>query len=91
MPISGAETIEVIIYGFAMGLATVLGFEASALVLALVAKSIFQFTGWVHLGSERSAWLGAVVLYWGLLPAVFLGLIVCARTCKSRWNGKPNQ
>jgi hypothetical protein len=30
-------------------------------------------------------------LYWGFLPAVFLGTIVGARACKSRWNGESAQ
>ena len=91
MATSIAGRVEAILYGLAAGVSTVVVFEVAVLFLAIPVKWLFHYTGWVHLGSELSAWFGVVFLYWGFLPAVFLGAIVGVRACKSRWNGKLTQ
>jgi len=49
-------------------------------------KLIEQHTKWFYFGEEWSNWLGVVFLYGATLPAIFLGLIVCARSIKSHGN-----
>jgi len=83
---SGAQKLTVVLGGIAAGLATFITVEIAAGFLSVIVRLIEQYTKWFDLGEERNNWLGVVFLYWAVLPAIFIGAVVCARTIKSRWN-----
>jgi hypothetical protein len=83
------KRIAAIVVGLGAGFLTFVGVEVAAGILSVVVNLFDRYTGLIHLGPEWSNWLGVVFLYWGVLPAAFLALVVFARVCKSRWNGKP--
>ncbi len=68
------------------GMATFIAVEIAAGFLSVAVRLIEQYTKWFYLGDEWNNWLGVVFLYRGILPAIFLGLVVGARRIKSRWN-----
>jgi hypothetical protein len=72
--------------GYGRGLATFIAVEIGAGFLSVVVRLIEHYTKSFYLGEEWNNWLGVVFLYWAVLPAIFIGAVVCARTIKSRWN-----
>ncbi len=83
---SAAQKFTVVLGGAAAALATFIAVEIAAGFLSVAVRLIEQYTKWFYLGDEWNNWLGVVFLYWGILPAIFLGLVVGARRIKSRWN-----
>jgi preprotein translocase subunit SecY len=83
---SADEKFTAILSGMGAGIATFIAVEIVAGFLSVIVRLIEQYTKWFYLGDEWNNWLGAVFLYWAILPAIFLGLVVCARKIKSRWN-----
>lgn len=83
---SATQKFTVVLGGIAAALATFIAVEIAAGVLSVVVRLVEQYTRWFNLGDEWNTWLGAIFLYWAILPAGFFGLIVFARTIKSRWN-----
>jgi len=83
---SAAQKLTAVFGGIAAGGATFMGVEIAAGVLSVVVRLVEQYTHWFTLGNDRNAWLGAVFLYWAILPAGFFGLVVFARKIKSSWN-----
>jgi hypothetical protein len=79
---SARDKISVILGGVGAGFLTFMGAEAAAFVLVVVFRLINKYTGRVE-----SEWFGLVFVFYAQIPAACLGLIVCARVCKSRWNG----
>jgi hypothetical protein len=65
---------------------TFVSVEIASLVLAVAVRLVERYTKWFYLGEEWNNWLGVVFLQWATPPAIFLGLVVCARKIKSRWN-----
>jgi hypothetical protein len=81
---SAGDKISVILDGIGAGFLTFVGVDAAAFVVVVVIRLVDKYTGRVQPGSE---WTGLVFFYWTQFLAAFLGLIVCARVCKSRWHG----
>ncbi|HZW97060.1 MAG TPA: hypothetical protein VFF64_29210 [Candidatus Eremiobacteraceae bacterium] len=80
------QKFAVIVKGILAGFVTFVGVEIAAAALSVIVRLVEEYTHWFNLGDSWNAWLGVVFLFWGALPAIFLGLIVCARTIKSGRN-----
>jgi hypothetical protein len=83
---SAEQKFMAILRGMGAGMATFIAVEIAAGFLSVVVRFIEQYTKWFHLGDEWNNWLGVIFLYWAMLPAIFLGLVVCGRSIKSQWN-----
>ncbi len=83
---SAGKKLVAVLRGMGAGMATFIAVEIAAGFLSVVVRLIEQYTKWFYLGDEWNNWLGAVFLYWAILPAIFLGLVVCGRLIKSRWS-----
>lgn len=81
-----AQNLTAVFGGMAAAGATFIGVEIAAGVLSVVVRLVEHYTHLFTLGDDRDAWLGAVFLYWAILPAGFLALVVFARQVKSHWN-----
>ena len=75
-----------VLRGMGVGVATFIAVEIAAGFLSVMVRLIERYTKWFYLGDEWNNWLGVVFLYWATLPAIFLGLVVCGRSIKPRWN-----
>ncbi|MGA9389885.1 MAG: hypothetical protein WBV69_05510 [Candidatus Sulfotelmatobacter sp.] len=83
---SSAQKLTVVLGGIARGGAALVAVEIAAGILSVIVRLIEHYTKWFDLGEQWNNWLGVVFLYWAILPAIFIGLVVCARTIKSHWN-----
>jgi hypothetical protein len=83
---SAAQKLTAVSGGIAAGAVTFIGVEIAAGVLSVVVRLVERYTHWFTLTNDWNAWLGAVFLYWAILPAGFVGLVVFARKIKSNWN-----
>lgn len=80
------RNFSVILRGICYGLLAFVGIEIASGVLSVLVRIAEQYTHWFYLGEETNNWLGVLFLYWGIFPAAFCGLVVCAGTVRNGWN-----